>query len=545
MLKFKNGALDLVKIGKKNLRQVKRNYSKAKLFEEIIKNREGQISSDSAIVIRTGHAQEVSNNDLFIVNDHISEKQVCWGPKINILDMLRYETFINRLLSYMLNKSLYVQNCHVGSENSYQVPIRVVTENAWHSLFARNMFFPINNQQDPENYEPAFTVVHVPNFQSIPEIDGTYSQTAIIINMTHKVVIICGSCYSGNIRQAVFTMINYLMPHDIFPVQCAASMTFSEDVALFIGREGAGKTALAIDSQSIFIGDHAHGWTADGIFTYENGIYARVFGIDDENSPEINACSKKFGTILENASIDLESRHIDLFDSDLTMNTRASFTNTCLPHSSSKGKYAHPKNIFFVTCDSLGVLPPIIRISTEQAILGLLASFSSTFVKSDLGEVKPLLDFCFGKLALTDPPHVYAEKLHKKIKDHNIACWAINTGWSGRPYGEIDRIPIKYSRAAVRAVMAGDLENVDFETDSIFQYRIPKSCPGIPEKFLNPRNQADNITEYELRANRLVAEFIKDFSKYDNQIPKELTGMLISLLPFEDRMDYSNLGFSM
>ena len=543
MLKFKNGALDLVRIGKENLRQVKRNYCTAKLFEEIVRNREGQLSRDSAIVVRTGHSLEKNCDDIFIVNDHISEKIVDWGPKINTIDMICYETLINRLLSYILNKVLYVQNCHIGPDN--QVPIRVITEKAWHNLFVRNMYFPIYHQEDPENYEPKFSVIHVPGFQSIPEIDGTNSQTAIIINMMHKVVILCGCCYAGNIRKAVLAMLNYVLPKDIFPLQCAASMSFSGDVSLFFGREAAGKTTLAIDSQSVFIGDHAHGWGPEGIFTFENGIYAHVFGIDSDNSSEINNCIHNFGAVLENVSIDLESRQIDLTDSDLTINTRASFPSDCLKNISPKKIHGHPKNIIFSSCDPLGVIPPVTLITPAQAILGFLSSYSAIFTRTLNGDIRPEMNFSFGKLSPVYPPHVYAEQLYKKIKDHNITCWVINTGWVGKPYGEIDRIPVEYSRSAVRAIMSGELKDVEFEKDAIFRYKIPKKCPGIPDKFLNPRNIAEDITEYELRANRLVTAFIKDFSRFEDQIPKELIGMIISLLPFEKRTDYNNLGFSM
>jgi len=545
MLKFKNGALDMVRIGKENLRQVKRNYCTAKLFEEVVRNREGQISRDSALVIRTGHALEKTCEDIFIVNDHISEKVVCWGPQINTLDMICYETFINRLLSYVLNKILYVQNCYLGTDPNYQIPIRFVSENAWHNLFARNMFFPITNQDNPENFEPEFSVIHVPGFQSIPEVDGTNSQTTIIINMSHRIVIVCGCSYAGNIRKAILAMINYLLPKNVFPIHCAASMNYSGDVSLFFGREAAGKTTLAIDSQSIFIGDHAHGWGPEGIFPFENGIYARVFGINANNSSEINHCIHNFGSVLENVSIDLESRHIDLSDSDLTINTRASFPSRCLKNKSPKPSHGHPKNIIFPTCDPLGVIPPVVLMSSEQAILGFLSSYSSVFTRTVGGEIQPTMDFSFGKLSPLYPPHVYAEQLYNKIKNHNIDCWVINTGWIGKPYGETNRIPVDYSRAAVRAIMSGELINGEFETDTIFRYRIPKQCPGIPEKFLNPRNIAQDVTEYELRANQLVTAFVKDFSKYEDQIPRELTGMIMSLLPFENQTDYSQLGFSM
>ena len=545
MLKYKNGALDFVTIGKENLSQVKRNYSTAKLYEEMIQNRECQITHGGAFVVRTGHAQERSSSDRFIVKDDISEKKVCWGPKINKLEPSYYETFINRLLSYMQNKNVFVQNCNVCADPDYRIPIRVVTETAWHSIFVRNMFFPIHNQQEPEKFEPAFTVIHVPSFQSIPEVDGTNSQTTVIVNMTHKVVIICGSSYSGNIRQAVFTMINYLLPDEIFPMRCSSSMSFSGEVALFMGRENTGKTTLAIDSQSIFIGDHCHGWGPNGIFNFENGVYAKALNVNGDDYPEIHECISKFGTLLENVSINMENRDIDLSDTDLTTNTRASFTNKCLLNSSNKENYPHPKNLFLLTCDGYGVLPPIARLSPEQAMFGFLSSFTTEFVKTESGYITPSFKVCFGESSLTFPPHIYAEKLRAKIQENNVFCWLINTGWSGKKYADADRFPIKYTRAAIQAAMAGDLNDVEFETDPVFRFQIPKVCPGIPKELLNPRNHTDNIGEYELRANRLVSEFIKDFSQFEDQLPDDLKGLFKNILPIEDLYDFSELGFSM
>jgi phosphoenolpyruvate carboxykinase (ATP) len=545
MLKFKNGALDFVTMGKENLRQVKRNYPKALLYEDIIRNREGQITHGGSIVIRTGHAQERSHKDRFIVKDQISEQKVCWGPRINELDLSNYKSFLTRLLSYMQNKIAYVQNCYVCDNTDYKIPIRIVTETAWHSLYSRNMFVPIYNQKNPEAFDPTFTVVHVPGFQSIPDVDGTNSSTAVIVNMTHKVVIICGSSYAGNIRQAVFTMLNYMIPEDVFPMRCAANISSDGDVSLFLGREGTGKTTLSINSQTQFIGDHAHGWNSDGIFNFENGVYAKVHGFDDTDSNEIAQCVKRFGTILENVTIDLDSRDIDFSDGDLTTNTRACFANKKLPNASPKKIYSHPKHLFLLTCDAFGVLPPIAKLSPEQAMFGFLSSFTTEFIKASSGEISPSFNVCFGDSSLTFPPHIYAERLRQKIKDHDVNCWLINTGWSGKKYDESDRFPVEYSRAAVESVIAGHLDDIEFETDPVFRYRIPTSCPGVPIELLNPRNHTDNIGEYELRANRLVSEFLKDFSQFEDQLPEDMRGIFKNIMPIEDQMDFGEFGFSM
>jgi len=545
MLTLKNGALDLVSIGKDNLRQVRRNYSTARLVEEIIRNREGQLTADSAIVVRTGHSNERAQEDIFIVNDSISEEKLCLGPQINQMQGSHYDTLISRLMSYLMNKSLYVQNCYAGDDQNDAFPIRIVTEKAWHSLVARHMYSPIYDQKNPEEYEPVFSVIHVPGFQSIPDFDGTGSQSAMIIHLDHKIVIVCGSCYAGTIRQAVATMIHYMVPEDILLMKCTTSMTPTGDIALFMGRERTGKTTLAMDSKSVFMGDYLHGWGPDGIVPFDNGVYPSILNTKADHSPEIHSCINSFGTILENVSIDLESRHIDLDDSDLTINTRACFPKKILPHPIQQKKLGHPRHFILVTCDATGVLPPLTRISPEQAILGFLSSYSASFLQANNGGIQVEQNFCFGALSPLCPPHTYAEKLRKKILDHDIACWIINTGWCGEQGNETNRFPIKYSRAAVRAVMSHALNNTDFAIDPIFRYRIPTVCPGIPKEMLNPRNQVDNNAEYELRANRLVADFINDFSKYEDQIPEDLKGLIMSQLPTEDLFGYNRMGFSM
>ena len=385
----------------------------------------------------------------------------------------------------------------------------------------------------------------MPQFQSIPELDGTRSQSAVVINLSHKVVIVCGCSYAGNIIQAVSTMIHYLVPDNFFLMRGSSCMSTSGDVAIFLGRAGTGKTTLAADSQTIFIGDSLHAWFPKGLISYERGMYPNVLNTIPDDSPEIHACIQKFGTVLENVSIDMISRETRLSDSDLTLNPRACFHKTCLSNISSQEIFPHPKHLFLVTCDPLGVLPPIIRISPEQAILSFLSSYSAVFIQTEDRQVSLEQNFCFGALSPVYPPHIYSEKLRKLIVQHDIACWVINTGWSGNHFSESSRMPIKYSRAAVRAVMSGALDQMEFSVDPVFRYRIPNACPGIPREILNPRKQAKNEADYELRANRLVAEFIKDFSKYEDQIPEDIKGLIISLLPGGDQLDYQRIGFSM
>jgi len=546
MIRFKNGALDLVAIGRENLRNVHRNYPKPILYEEIINKREGQISNRGPIVVRTGHFKERTYEDRFIVKEPLGEAKVHWSEKVQPISEEHYNLLLYRLLAYMQNKEVYVQNCLTCPGTPYETPIRIITERAWHSLFARNMYMPILNQKDPQSFNPSFSVIHIPGFHAIPEMDGTRSNSFIIIHMTHKVAIIAGTCYAGDMRQAVFTMLNYILPHDkIFPMRCSSAMNKNGDVALFFGRENTGKTTLAIDSELVFIGDSAHGWTNEGIFNYEAGCYARVLNVSSEHEVELFELTRQFGTVLENVTINPETRRIDRTDASLTDNTRAAFSNQRLSHVAPKQIQPHPKHIFLVTCDAFGVLPPIARLTHDQAVYGFLSSYSSEFKRTESGQIVPTFNVCFGESSLTFPPSVYARQFSEKIKDHQVTCWLLNTGWIGEPYGKTDRISIDYSRTLVRAAISGQLNQSGFEVDPVFQFEIPLSCPNVPTQVLHPRQLAEDPGEYEVRANRLAMEFMKDFSQFENEMPDHMRAVFSQILHIDDQLNFETLGFSM
>ncbi len=531
------------------LQQIRRNQTTGALYEEIVKHREGQIAHLGAMVVRTGHDSEMPLSDKFIVKDAVSDQKVFWDNNKNELSEHYFKMLYNRLHAYMYNKTAYIQDCMVGSVEEYAMPIRVITETAWHSLFARNMFYQIPDLPPLDQFDPAFTVIHVPGFHAIPEMDGTNTASFVIISLANKMIIIGGTSYAGEIKQAVFTMVNHLVPEDVFVMRCSANVGPEDDVAIFMGREETGKTALAVDPARRFLGDHSLGWSEKGVFNLDWGGYAKIYGIQENTQPYIYACTRKFGTVLENVSIDPTTRKIDTSDNRLTENTRAAFPISHLPNVIREGLYGHPKNLFLLTCDAFGVLPLIARLTPEQAVYAFLSAYTSKFKQTKNGQMEPevMFDVCFGDAALALPAYAYGQKLLENIKTYRIKCWLVNTGWSGEPYTRGERIKIGYSRALIRAAISGEFNSVRWEVDPVFQFEFPAESPdeSIPAEMLSPRKSAADAGEYEMRANRLVSEFVKDFKKFEQYIPEEMRVMLSQVISVDDSFDFEDYDFNL
>lgn len=532
-----------------HLRQISRNLTTGALYEEIIKHREGQIAHLGPMVVRTGHDAEMALSDKFIVKDPVSEQKVCWDSAKNELSLNYFNTIYNRLVAYMHNRQAYVQDCMAGSVEEYQLPLRIITETAWHSLFARNMFYQLPEEIPLEDFNPAFTLIHVPGFHAIPELDGTNTASFVIISLERKMVLIGGTSYSGEIKQAVFTMVNQLMPKDVFVMRCSANVGPDDDVAIFMGREETGKTTLAVDPARRFLGDHSHGWSEKGIFNLDWGGYAKLCGIREENQPYIYACTRKFGTLLENVALDPETRRLDTDDDSLTSNTRAAYPIAHLPNAIRRGVFDHPKNIFLLTCDAFGVLPPIARLTPEQAVYAFLSAYTAKFKQTETGRMEPevMFDVCFGDAALALPSHEYGRMFLEKVRAHGIRCWLVNTGWSGEPHTRGERIRIGHSRAIIRSAISGAFDTVRWEADPVFQFEIPMESPdedSIPAAMLNPRSAVADEGEYEMRANRLVAEFVKDFKKFEELIPEDMRVMLSEIISVDDSFDFEDYDFN-
>lgn len=545
MLEKKDGILDLVAMGRKTLKMVHRNLPTAVLYERIVRNREGQISHQGPIVVRTGDFMELPLTDKFVVKQE-ADSRVSEGHQE--MSAGQFNNLAYRLSAYLQNKEVYVHYSYVGRDPDCQIPVRVVTETAWHSLFARNMFMPIHGVEDYSQLKAEFSVMHIPGFHAVPDVDDTRSSAAVIFNMEQKIIFICGTSYAGEIRLAVFTFLNYLLPESVFPMRCAANVGPEGDAAIFMGRSGAGKTTLSVDPERRLLGDHFHGWTVRGLFNFERGAYAGLLGISEEDEPEISACSRKFGTILENVSIDMETRRVDLEDRSLTENTRAIYPLTHIPNAAEEGICDHPKHLFLLTCDGMGVMPAIARMTPEMAVYAFMSGYTSRFAETESGTAVSDIGFntCFGASSLLLPAHVYGNRLLEKIRKHEVTCWLMNTGWIGEPAGRTERIKIPVSRALIRAAVSGKLDTVVYETDPIFGFDIPLTCPGVPYEILNPRNMAGDEGEYEVRANCLAREFMNDFKQFEDQMPESMRTMMAEVFSSDDSFDLlGDVGFSM
>ncbi len=541
-------SLDLEFFERAHLRIMHRNLPTPMLYEKIANNREGLIAHLGPIVVRTGHYAPLGPEDKYIVEEDHSKANITWSLEKNPLSENHFNILFHRLLAYMHSQETYAQDCLIGSLSDYQIPIRIITETAWHSLFARNMFYQIREPDGLASFEPAFTIIHVPGFTAIPEMDGTRSVAFVIVNLQKKLMLIGGSSYAAEIKQAVFTVANYLMPESVFCIRGSANIGKDGDVAVFMGREDTGKTTLAVDPDRQLIGDHAHGWSDNGIFSLEWGGYAKLMDIDPDKQPTIYACTRRFGTILENVAVNPDTRRLDLSDQRLTENTRAAYPVSHLPNALRDGLFPHPRHLFLLTCDAFGVFPPIARLTPEQAMYAFMTAYTSKFVQTAKDEFEPNIMFSivFGDTMLAKPAHEYGKRFMENILKHGITCWLLNTGWCGEPSYKGQRIPIEVSRALVKAAISGELSKVAFEADPVFQYEVPCECPGgvVPANLLNPREAAEDAGEFEMRAMSLVTAFMENFQQYEGTVPDEMRAMMTRIISIDDKLDLEEF-FSM
>jgi len=459
------------------------------------------------------------------VKDGFSEEEIYWGRENQPMEPEKFEFLYSRLTAYLQSKEVFVQECYSGAHPKYRRPVRIVTEYAWHSLFARNMFIRELDPKILEKFTPDFTLICVPRFHAIPEIDGTNSETFIIINLKKKIVMIGGTSYAGEIKKAIFTMMNYYLPKQgLLSMHCSANVGEKKDVALFFGLSGTGKTTLSTDPDRYLIGDDEHGWCDEGVFNLEGGCYAKVIRLSKDDEPEIYECTRKFGTILENVAIDVYTRRIDLNDDSLTENTRASFPITHLPKIIREGMASHPQHIIFLTYDAFGVLPPVARLSDIQAMYYFISGYTSKVAGTEIGLKEPQAVFsaCFGAPFMVLSPVVYAQLLRDRIERHRVKVWLVNTGLIGGPYKVGERISIKHTRKIIKAILENKLENVEYTKDEIFGFMIPKRCPDVPTHILNPQNTWTDKNAYENLKKKLAASFIENFQIYKNEVDESL-----------------------
>jgi phosphoenolpyruvate carboxykinase (ATP) len=476
-------------------------------------------------VARTGSHTGRSPNDKFIVRDETTEKKVWWGKVNKGFDPVKFQILFHRLQAYLQGRDVFVQDCHAGADPQYRMPIRIVTETAWHSLFARNMFRQMHDPGMRKEHIPEFTVIDIPNFRAIPELDGTASEAFIIANFGQKLVIIGGTAYAGEIKKSIFTVLNYLLPQKhIMTMHCSANIGADGDTAIFFGLSGTGKTTLSADPERKLIGDDEHGWSDRGIFNFEGGCYAKVIKLDPHGEPEIFDTTRRFGTILENVSIDMTSRRMDLNDDSLTENTRAAYPLSHVPNAVLEGVGGHPQNIVMLTADAFGVLPPIAKLSTAQARYHFLSGYTAKVAGTEAGVKEPKTTFsaCFGAPFMALPPEVYSELLGEKIAKHKANVWLINTGWTGGPVGVGSRMKLSYTRAMIKSALQGKLDKVEFVPDPAFKLNIPVSVLDVPSELLQPRNTWKDKSAYDAKAKELIANFHDNFKQFESGVSEEV-----------------------
>ncbi len=513
--------------GLKDLERVFWNLPDPALYEEIIFRNEGHISHQGPIIVKTGKHTARAATDKYIVKEQTTEDKIWWGEYNRPISVEKFGTILARVQAYCFDEELFVQDCFVGSDPEYRMPIRIITEKAWHSLFARNMFITTSNQETLKHFVPEFTLIAVPGFKTDPRIDGTRGETGIILNFNEKMCIIADSLYGGEIKKSIFTVLNFLLTfRDVLPMHCSANVGKTEDVALFFGLSGTGKTTLSADPKRMLIGDDEHGWSSDGVSNFEGGCYAKVIRLSAEHEPQIHACTRKFGTILENVVYDKTSRQIDLDDDILTENTRASYPTDFIPNIIREGYiHSHPKNVIFLTCDASGVLPPIARLNPAEAQYHFISGYTSKVGGTEIGlGIEPQITFsaCFGAPFMVRQPSEYAKMLKQRLIQHGAQCWLVNTGWVGGKFGVGKRISIRHTRNLLNAALDGKLEKVKYRKDKLFGFDVPLSCPDVPEKVLDPSTSWGNKDEYWKKYDALAARFIENFKLFAKDSTKEV-----------------------
>lgn len=503
------------------------NLSEEALYEEAVFRNEGKIVKGGPLIVNTGKHTARAASDKFIVREETTENKIWWGIYNRPFTSEKFNGLLARIQAYCMGEELFVQDCYAGADPDYRLAVRIITEKAWHSLFARNMFITTDDREILKKFMPDFTVIALPGFKADPKIDGTRSQTGIIINFDSRIALIVNSLYGGEIKKSIFTVLNFLLTfEDVLPMHCSANVSKEGDVALFFGLSGTGKTTLSADPERKLIGDDEHGWSSNGVFNFEGGCYAKVIRLSSENEPEIYNTTHSFGTILENVVFDPVSRIVDLEDDMITENTRASYPLELIPNIVKEGyAHSHPKNIIFLTCDASGVLPPIARLNPEQAQYHFISGYTSKIAGTEIGlGIEPQITFsaCFGAPFMVRHPYEYAEMLKERMLKHNAQCWLVNTGWVGGRFGVGKRISIRHTRNLLNAALDGKLSNVKYRKDVLFGFDVPLSCPDVPEEVLEPAASWGDKNEYWKRYDGLAARFIENFKLFEKGTTEEV-----------------------
>jgi len=505
--------------GISNVARVYWNLSVPALYEEAVRRREALISAQGPLVCRTGQHTGRSPNDKFIVREPSSADRVWWSKVNRAIEGRHFDALYQRVLNYVEGRELFVQDCFAGADQQYRLGVRIITEQAWHSLFARHMFIqPRDTTGAPVHVTPEFTVIDTPGLYAEPAHHGTNSEVFILLNFEKKLVLIGGTSYAGEIKKSIFTVMNYLLPlRNVLSMHCSANVGRDGDVALFFGLSGTGKTTLSSDPERNLIGDDEHAWSEDGVFNLEGGCYAKMIRLSEEAEPQIYSTTKRFGTVLENVKMDATTRILDLDDDSLTENTRGAYPIDFIDNYVPSGQAGHPRNIVMLTADAFGVLPPIASLTPAGAMYHFLSGYTAKVAGTEKGVTEPKATFstCFGAPFMVLHPTVYAKFLGDRIARHDVRVWLVNTGWTGGPYGTGTRMKIGHTRAMIRAALAGQLDSVNYETDRTSNLAVPVSVPGVPSEVLNPRNTWKDPLAYDEQAHKLAQMFAENFKTFE------------------------------
>ena len=495
------------------------NLVSSSLIESAIRRGEGTLADMGPFVATTAPHTGRSPNDKFVVREPGTEGDVDWGKVNQPISAEHFDRLLGDVKQYLNGlDELYVQDLFCGADENHRLSVRYVTPNAWHAAFVRNMFI----RPEPSvlaGFDPNFTVLHAPEFHATPETHGTRSGTFIVLHLARRMILIGGTRYAGELKKAMFTVMNYLMPKDgVLSMHCSANIGSGGDTALFFGLSGTGKTTLSADPERSLIGDDEHGWSDRGVFNYEGGCYAKVINLSAEHEPDIYQTTQMFGTILENVVLDPYTRRVQFGDQSITENTRASYPLPYIRNHVPNGRGGHPKNIVFLTADAFGVLPPIAKLTREQAMYYFMSGYTAKVAGTERGVTEPQATFssCFGAVFLVWHPTKYADMLGQLIDKHGADVWLVNTGWSGGAYGTGSRMKLSYTRAMVRSVLSGELRGVKTEVHPVFGLAMPTACADVPADVLNPRNTWSDKAAYDAQAQKLADMFRKNFEKFGN-----------------------------
>jgi len=509
-------------------RPVHANLAAPALTEAAIRRGEGTLSADGALLVRTGHHTGRSPQDKFVVDEPACSAEVWWGNVNRRLSPERFGVLRGRVQAYLQGQELFVQDLYAGADPAHRIRVRVVTTQAWSALFARNMFI-----RPPEaelvGFVPDYVILHAPLFQADPAVDGVRNSTSIALSFEQRQIVICGTEYAGEIKKSIFTVMNWLLPaRGVLPMHCSANIGTEGDVALFFGLSGTGKTTLSSDPARPLIGDDEHGWSADGVFNFEGGCYAKVINLSQQAEPEIWAASHRFGTVLENVVADVCGR-LDLADESLTENTRSCYPVDFIPNCVPAGRGGIPRNVVMLAADAFGVLPPIARLTPAQAMYHFLSGYTAVVAGTEKGVTTPQATFsaCFGSPFLPRRPEVYGRMLADLIAGHGAACWLVNTGWSGGAYGTGSRMPIRHTRALLRAALDGTLTHARYRRDPFFGLMIPDEVPGVPREVLDPRQAWADKAAYDRTAGELLARFEKNFEAFAGHVGDDVRAVAL------------------